>query len=285
MCCILISTFKVEFYFSDANLLSDKHLLDLTQSEQNLPVDLKHIHSFKRMRRFQPYSVVVEALKQSSILKITGNEGEELVQRVHPFNEEKAQKDHERKLRSVYVKGFGAEEADTQFEVERFFANYGAYNQVRLRRHDDGLFKGSAFCEYVDVETAQKFLNLDPKPTYKELPPFENIMCREVYEKEKNEKCKSGGVNPQESKFNGRRNNNNKRGGGNFRGDKDDWKNRRDHDRKNGFQGGRGGRGNNRGHGRGNRGGRDNRDKRDHRDNRYAGYICLVLPFKLLISS
>lgn len=261
---MLTPAFKVEFYFSDSNLLEDYHMKEQIQSEENLPVKISHIHTFKRMKRFQPYSVVVAALKDSHSLKVVGGpEGEEKVQRKIPFDEEKAQQDQERIKRSVYVKGFGDEEATTQFDIEAFFVNYGSVRQVRLRRTEDSLFKGSAFVEYDNVETAQKFLNMDPKPVYKNLPDL-LIKSRAEYEKEKLDEIRNGNMNPGESRYN-KRGGRGGRGRG-FRGDKNDWNKRREHDRKNGFRdnGGRGGRG--RGRGRGDRDHRDNRSSHGDRN-------------------
>lgn len=223
------------------------------------------------MKRFQPYSAVVAALRGSSFFQIAGPEGEETLQRRIPFNEEKAEKDHERMLRSVYVKNFGDEEPSSQFDIEAFFTNLGlTTNQVRLRRGEFNAFKGSVFVEFADLENAEKFLNMDPKPKYKDSIEL-IIKPRQVYEKEKHDSYENGTGKPKESKFN--------RGGrGNYKGDKDDWNNRRDHDRKNGFggnrgRGGRGGRGQNRGGGRRNGGNRDRSD-RDRSDRDRNGYVA-----------
>ena len=69
--------------------------------------------------------------------------------------------------RSVYVKGFGEENAGTQFDIEAWFSEFGPTNAVRLRRTDDGTFKGSVFVEFDSEETAKKFLALDPQPKYR----------------------------------------------------------------------------------------------------------------------
>ena len=69
--------------------------------------------------------------------------------------------------RSVYVKGFGEENAGTQFDIEAWFSEFGPTNAVRLRRTDDGTFKGSVFVEFDSEETAKKFLAIDPQPKYR----------------------------------------------------------------------------------------------------------------------
>jgi lupus La protein len=75
---------QVEFYFSDSNLPIDRFLLDLTGGFRNNPVDLKVIHNFKRMRHFQPYSAVRDAVKQSQYLDI--NDQDEITRKV-PLDE------------------------------------------------------------------------------------------------------------------------------------------------------------------------------------------------------
>ena len=63
----------------------DKFLLGKVGGTSNHPVDIKLIHNFKRMRHFQPYSAVVEALKDSQFLEVT--DGEKVRRRI-PLSEE-----------------------------------------------------------------------------------------------------------------------------------------------------------------------------------------------------
>lgn len=156
---------QVEFYLGDTNLLTDKFMRELIGGSSNQPVPIKKICLFKRMRRFSPYCDIVSALKDSKTLKVTGDEGEELVERIIPFDPEYPKDEAE--SRTIYAKGFGDEESTTQFDIEAFFASYGRTNAVRLRRTREKLFKGSVFVEFADAETAQKFLNLPNKPLWK----------------------------------------------------------------------------------------------------------------------
>src|SRR4051812_17768062 len=74
---------QVEFYFSSANLSQDRHMFLEMKGAENRPVPIKHIASFKRMHRFQPYSAIVAALRDSNDLIViddgkfsgAGNEG------------------------------------------------------------------------------------------------------------------------------------------------------------------------------------------------------------------
>lgn len=205
------------------------------------------------MRRFQPVSAVVAALKESHFLEVTGPEGEEKVNRKDAYNPLAPRSKAE--ARSVYVKGFGDEEPSSQFDIEAFFAPYGPTNAVRLRRTQEKLFKGSVFVEFVDEETAQEFLDLEPKPLWKGKHPL-IIQSKKSYTDQKEQEIKDGKVEPAETwgrsrgKSWGRgrggnrgdrghyRNDREGRGRGDARGDRDpdDWKKRREEDRASGFK-------------------------------------------------
>jgi len=238
----------------------DKFLLSQVGGSKNFPVDLKILHSFKRMRRFQPFSAIQTALKDSKFLELTDDDTK--VKRKEPLSEkiDPETMDHssikvfeDRAMpRSVYVKGFGEEDSKTQLDIEAFFTSYGSYNAIRLRRANDKLFKGSVFVEFDSEETQKKFLELDPKPKYKDRDL--QIMSKKEYCEKKVEDIKSGKV-----KANGHSH----RGRGGFqskrkRDDEDDrdWRDRRDEDRQNGHRESRRG-------GRGGRGGRGRDSRRD----------------------
>ncbi|RMZ79962.1 hypothetical protein DV738_g3089, partial [Chaetothyriales sp. CBS 135597] len=235
---------QVEFYFSDGNLPYDKFLLSAVGGSKNKPVELATIHSFKRMRHFQPFSAIVSALKESTLLELTDNDT--CVRRKEPLPAEfdngpapNAVRIFEDRAmpRCVYAKGFGEEVPSTQFDIEAFFAPYGPTNAVRLRRTEDKLFKGSVFVEFATEDLAQAFLALDPKPLFqgKEL----QIMSKKEYCDKKVQDIKDGKIkaNKPRDKSSG----NHERGGrGDRRGGARSGRDRdRDHqDRKNGFRGG-----------------------------------------------
>ncbi|KAI4096302.1 MAG: hypothetical protein LQ344_001128 [Seirophora lacunosa] len=261
---------QVEFYFSHSNLLQDQFLFSKVQGHDNLPVPISTIHSFKRMRHFQPFSAVVDALKESTTLNVVGDDND-LVQRKTPlpeglkdkpmFEVKKVHEDQAMK-QSVYVKGFGEEQPSTQFDIEAFFAEYGPTNSVRLRRASNNMFKGSVFVEFDSEESQKKFLELDPKPKWKGQDLL--IKSKKQYCDDKVEDIKSGKIRP--------RNAEEKRLAGN---DDRDWKVRRAEDQQNGHKRGGGGRGfgshkGGRGRGGRNSGGRRDRDeeRRNDRDNR-----------------
>ncbi|KAK4193852.1 La protein [Podospora australis] len=259
---------QVEFYFSDSNFPTDKFMWETAQGEKNLPVPIKTLHNFKRMQRFKPYSAVVAALRESKFLEVSGEEGEEVVKRKTAYRpSHDGQK--ERTARSVYVKGFGDETPTSQFDIEAFFATWGPVSHVKLRRTNENLFKGSVFVEFESVELAEKFLALDPKPTW---DGHELLIKKKTeYLAEKNQLIKEGKLEPNQNRknlfFEGKEKTGIRGGRGGGRGGRGggDFKKRDGDDRKNGFKNnnsrGRGGRGG-RGNGRGGRGGnRDNKSR------------------------
>jgi lupus La protein len=221
---------QVEFYFSDANLPCDRFLFEQTGGCENRPVQVKTIHNFKRMKRFQPYSAVVSALKDSETLEViearSGETGAEEVRRKVPLDKSHGTQFDEDKLsiiedknmpKTIYAKGFGDETHSTQKDLEDFFAPYGS-TAVRLRRtHPARSFKGSVFVQFGTVEEQQEFLNLEPKPKYegKELEiKSKKQYCEEKAELIKQGKIQPNGNGPQPKKFYG----GNPGGRGGFRG-------------------------------------------------------------------
>lgn len=255
----------------------------MTDGATNLPVAIEKICSFGRMKRFKDLSVVVDALRTSSFLQVTGAEGQEQVNRKVAYDPTIPRAKAE--SRSIYAKGFGDEEPSSQFDIEAFFAPYGPTNAVRLRRSGDKLFKGSVFVEFDNDETAEKFLALDPKPLWKGKHELQ-IESKKSYTDKKNQEIRDGVIEPKETyiprggrgrgrggRGHGGRDHRGGRGGdrdrdNSYRGDRDpdDWKRRREDDRANGFKDDRGGR--DRDHkGRG-RGRRDDRNDRNNDRNR-----------------
>jgi len=255
---------KVEFYFSTQNLATDEHMFVSLEGPKNTPVSIHHVCTFKRMRRFKPYSAVVAALRESKDLEVVDDgeyskAGSEAVKRKEPISVPTKEGDDKNPPttvdlfyrlknnssnnmdRSAYVKGFGNEEDAGQIALEKFFRPYGAV-MIRKRREDDGAWKGSVFVEFDSEDSRKQFLELDPAPKYNgnEL----TVMGKKEYIEMK---CKEKGIKPDWELTEQEKHEQRKR----LRGTNGD--------------GGRGrGRGGGRGHGRGGRG-------NDRRDNRRDG--------------
>nr|XP_043620540.1 la-related protein 6A [Erigeron canadensis] len=75
---------QVEYYLSDENLRTDKFLLKYLAKDEEGYVPVAVIASFKKMKKLTHHkSLVVDALKESSLLTLSSNEKK--VKRVHPF--------------------------------------------------------------------------------------------------------------------------------------------------------------------------------------------------------
>ena len=214
----------------------DKFLLSKVGGSKNNPVELTLLHSFKRMRHFQPFSAIVEALKTSSIVELTNDDT--AVKRKVPLPDTVTEEfDHDTvrvfedaaMSRSVYVKGFGEEQPSTQFDIEAFFAPYGPTNAIRLRRTQEKIFKGSVFVEFDSEDGAKSFLALEPNPTYKGKDLL--IKSKKQYCDEKAEDIRAGRIKASTYK----QHHGSKRKADDCEDDRD-WRERRDEDRKSGFK-------------------------------------------------
>lgn len=254
------------------------------------------------MRRFQPFSAVVEALKESTVLNLVENDT--CVQRKIPLAKslenksmqevEKVYED-EAMARSIYAKGFGEEKPSTQFDIEAFFSDYGLTNSVRLRRTQQKVFKGSVFVEFDSEATQKTFLALDPKPKWK--GHNLEIKSKKQYCDDKVNDIRAGRVQAN-SEWVTRGDRQGSRGA--RRGDREngDWRVRRDEDRKfnlgdqtggrhRGFgssgQNGRGGSRGSRGQSRGGRNGRDNNQRRSRDEQLVHLLFERQIPYNFLI--
>lgn len=229
----------------------DKFLLSKVGGSTNNAVPLSTLHSFKRMRRFQPFEAIVKALKTSETLELADNDT--AVRRKVPLPESVSTEQNPDVIkvfedkamsRSIYAKGFGrfgSEEPTTQLDIEAFFQPYGPIKAVRLRRNDSKIFKGSVFVEFDTEDKQKEFLALDPKPQWKGQDLL--IKSKKEYCDEKVEEIKAGNVKASNLRGRGGRG----RGrGGRGRGGRDgrtqnnrDWRERRAEDQQNGFKGSR----------------------------------------------
>lgn len=255
------------------------------------------------MRRFQPFSAIVKALKESTVLNLVENDT--CVQRKIPLAKslenksmqevEKVYED-EAMARSIYVKGFGEEKPSTQFDIEAFFSDYGLTNSVRLRRTIEKVFKGSVFVEFDSEATQKTFLALDPKPKWK--GHSLEIKSKKQYCDDKVNDIRAGRVQAK-TEWVSRGDSQGSRGVRRV-GDGNDrnWRARRDDDHKSGFgdntggrhrgfgssgQNGRGGSRGGRGQGRGGRDGRENNQRRSRDEQLVHLHLTGIIPYTVLI--
>lgn len=258
------------------------------------------------MRRFQPFSAIVEALKESTMLNLVENDTcvqrkialakgleNKSMQEVEQVYEDEAM------ARSIYAKGFGEEKPSTQFDIEAFFSDYGLTNSVRLRRTQQKVFKGSVFVEFDSEVTQKNFLALDPKPKWK--GHNLEIKSKKQYCDDKVKDIRAGRVQANSewvSRGDGQGSRGVRRGGGRGGdGTNRNWRARQDDDhrfsfgektgRHRGFgssgQNGRGGSRGGRGQGRSGRDGREN-NRRRSRDEQLV-YLLLtdIISYTFLI--
>ncbi|KAF1838047.1 hypothetical protein BDW02DRAFT_565309 [Decorospora gaudefroyi] len=64
---------QVEYYFSDENLATDKHLLQCCGGRENLPVSISRIRGFQKMRQYKPKMLVIAALRLSTFLEVSAD--------------------------------------------------------------------------------------------------------------------------------------------------------------------------------------------------------------------
>ena len=235
---------QVDFYFSDSNLPTDAYLLKLTGGHENNPVPLKEIHKFKRMQHFQPFSALVDAVKGSENLNL--DENNEITRKTpldpkftDDIRQNRTLMHSDSMPRSIYVKGFGEEHTNSQFEIEGFFAPFGEIKSVRLRRQTDNLFKGSVFVEFADEQTAKDFLALDPTPKFGDDEKELQVMSKHAYVDTKHQGILDGSVKPRSPPRDFRGGRGRGRGRGGFR--RDGSRDRRGKDDRRSDRGGRNG--------------------------------------------
>ena len=148
---------QVEFYFADANLPFDKFLFTLTRKDPEGWVPIETLASFKRMRPIKDVlgvDGIAEALRASTEL-LEVNEAGDRVRRAKalvPVTDGHA--------RSIYAKGFPDEYPELQVDLERFFAQFGKINGVRMRRENEKprKFKNSVFVEFAEPAELDAFM-------------------------------------------------------------------------------------------------------------------------------
>jgi hypothetical protein len=156
--CLHPTIHAYQFYFGDSNLTKpDKFLVGLIKSGTQGYVDLGVIAKFKRMEELIPtkdVQILAAALRTSANPLLDISEDGTLVRRSPSCP---LPKENLYNKRTIYSKGWDLETTDER-PIAKFFADKGyEVLSVRLRKalhtHE---FKGSAFVEFKDVDSAMK---------------------------------------------------------------------------------------------------------------------------------
>ncbi|XP_055637783.1 la protein homolog [Toxorhynchites rutilus septentrionalis] len=164
---------QLEYYFGDANLARDKFLLEQTTKDDGW-VTLEVLLTFKRLKALsEDKKVIVDAIEKSDEGLIEISEDREKLRR-HPERPIPEQNEETRKeiyARTVYVKGFAAQDGTQMSELIEFFEPFENVTNIVMRKYHDKatkkyLFKGSVFVTFATKEQCAEFL-LKDKLEYK----------------------------------------------------------------------------------------------------------------------
>ncbi|KDP37969.1 hypothetical protein JCGZ_04612 [Jatropha curcas] len=153
---------QVEYYFSDENLSTDKHMIGLMKKKEGF-VPITIIASFRKMKKLtQDHSFIVAALRESSFLVVSAD-GKK-VKRLHPFPLAEFK---DPKLCTVLVENLP--EDHSVKNIRRIFGEVGKIKHISIRDPHamEESKKGSkadvlissklhALVEYDTVEAAEK---------------------------------------------------------------------------------------------------------------------------------
>lgn len=154
---------QVEYYFSDENLPTDKYLLNLIRKHKQGYVPIPVIASFRKMKKLtRDYSVIVDALKESSLL-VVSSDGKK-VKRSNPLP---VTESRDPKLFTVLVENLP--EDRSVGNLQRIFGAVGSIKNISILDPQpiDESKKGGkteilisnklhALVEYGNVEAAEK---------------------------------------------------------------------------------------------------------------------------------
>ncbi|KAJ8762067.1 hypothetical protein K2173_006669 [Erythroxylum novogranatense] len=154
---------QVEYYFSDENLATDKHMISLIKKHKDGFVPISIIASFRKMKKLtRDITTTVDALRESSFL-VVSSDGKK-VKRLHPFplNEVK-----DPKLCTVLVENLPNNHSED--DIQKIFGGAGKIQKISI--HDPHAVEESkkggksdilisnkvhAIVEYDSVEAAER---------------------------------------------------------------------------------------------------------------------------------
>jgi len=173
---------QLEFYFSNSNYPRDKFLRGVAAENDGF-VPIKVLTTFNRVKNLsQDLGFITAVLSSSDELEV--HDGK--VKRKTAVPEKDTSID-----RSIYIKGLPLNNPGVTIEsVSEFFSKFGEVLAIRLRRHKNKDFKGSAYIEFKNEEDAKKVTLLTDLRWSDESVPF-IILSKENHLAEKREELKS----------------------------------------------------------------------------------------------
>lgn len=134
---------QVEFYFSDSNLRRDNFLKAAIAADTEHFVPIATLLTFNRLKALTTDAeYIAEALKSSNVVEVSSCGSK--VRRTSELNPIDTSKD-----RTVYIKGYPIDDPSVTIEeIARIFSEHGKVLMVRLRKDQNGAFKGSCFVEF-----------------------------------------------------------------------------------------------------------------------------------------
>ena len=148
---------QIEYYFSDANLIKDKFMLEQLEKNNN-SVKLSVLATFVRLAQLtKSEDVMVEALKDHESEFMELNKEEMSIRRKKPLPDKEEYK-KQLDLRTVHIAGFPD---SVSFEdLNRFCARYGEVESLSMRQHyKTKQFKGCIHVSFKTEAEAKKVLD------------------------------------------------------------------------------------------------------------------------------
>jgi len=170
---------QVEFYFSDSNFPKDKFLRAQAALNEEGYVPLSVVASFSKMKALtSDITAIVKALQDSEHLKVSSDGT--MVKRIADLPQEDVSA-----IKTVYAKGFPAEQGYTLDDVESVFGKFGKILCVRIRKGLGKRIKPSVFVEFNTAEEARAAAAATS--TFKD-KPLEVLMKADYFAKKKEER-------------------------------------------------------------------------------------------------
>ncbi|CAG8471832.1 11261_t:CDS:2 [Paraglomus occultum] len=147
---------QVEYYFGNKNLRTDTFLNREIKKDPDGWVSLDVLATFNKMKVYTDRGLVVEALRGSPELLEVNEDGTKVRRKLPTLLPIPEQVKRGPMFKSIYAKGFSTDACPDVKEITTFFEKYGKVKSVKLRKDENGKFKGSVFVEFQTTDEARK---------------------------------------------------------------------------------------------------------------------------------